>query len=375
MNTQTDLSDVIEDSLTDAELPLEESDLDTSSDTLEASPEPEPVASDLSPAPEDSAVPDAPEVQSPASKSAPAKGDDFEKRFGIPQNSSTGRENRIPYSRVKKITQKAETEAAERVKGEYTPKISEFETKVKDYETKVADYEGRLTKVAEFEKIMMNDPVKFIGMLSQVPEYARIFAPLYEQAAPAEPQAPVVDPTTEPRPEPDLTLGDGSKAYSMEGLDKLNAWNRVQAAAEARKQVMAEVEKEYGPIRDKARAQERLEAALPKVNAQIEAARKWHKFTEFEEDITKALQADETLTLEGAYNRVVVPKIVQAQTDSQVSAEDLKKKIRAEVLAELKQTPRATSATSGAAKPAPRATTGPRNLESVIEEAMQTLKK
>lgn len=375
MNTQTDLSDVIEDSITDAELPLEEPDLDTSSEVPEASPEPTTTASELSIHPEDSAVPEAPEVRSPAARSTdPAKTDDFEKRFGIPQNSVSGRENRIPYSRVKKITQKAENEAAERVKGEYVPKITEFETKLKDYETKVTDYEGRLTKVAEFERIMMNDPVKFVGMLTQIPEYAKMFAPLYEQAI-EEPKAPVVDPSAEPRPEPDMTLADGSKAYSMEGLDKLNTWNRNQAAAEARKQVMAEVEKEFGPIRDKARAQERLEAAIPKVQAQIAEARKWPKFTENEVEITKALQSDEDLTLEGAYNRVVVPKLAQVQTEAQLSADELKKKIRAEVIAELKQTPRSTSASTGSGKPAQRSSAGPRSLESVIEEAMQTLKK
>lgn len=373
MNTQPDLEDTIISSIEDAEMPLEEPDLDTSDDLPEVAPEP--TTTDSEPAFPVAEAEDSPEVKSPAAKATEApKGDDFEKRFGIPQNSGSGRENRIPYSRVKKITQKAENEASERVRGEYVPKITEFETKIKDYEAKVTDYEGRLTKVAEFEQVMEKDPVRFIGMLaSHYPQYAQIFGPLYEQAKPEEPKTEVPDPAAAPRPEPDVDMPDGSKAYSMEGLDKLNAWNRAQAVAEARKVMRAEIDAEFKPIRDREEAQARINAALPQVEAQINEARKWAKFTENEDEIVKALNADQTLTLEGAYNKVVVPKLVQASTAVQTDTEELRKKIRAEVLAELKKSPRATAATAGATKPTPKVSTGPRDLESIIGDAIKDL--
>jgi len=57
--------------------------------------------------------------------------DDFDKKFGLTSTSPTGRENRIPYSRVKKITEKAVTDAKLVAKagadGAHLPDIAEFQ--------------------------------------------------------------------------------------------------------------------------------------------------------------------------------------------------------------------------------------------------------
>lgn len=381
MPTPTDLSDIITDSLTDAALPLEEPDLETAvSDDLQHVEEPATTDTEATAAPETTSTEspaETAEVSSPATKSTDtAKADDFEKRFGIPANSATGRENRIPHSRVKQMVTKADKETEARIRAEYTPKVTEFETKVKDYETKVADYEGRLSQVAKFEEILAKDPVQFLTMLYGQPQYQAYLRPLFEAPAPQEQQAPTQQPSIEAdMPQPDQTLADGSKVYSMEGLTKLNTWNRAQAAKEARETTLAEVDKKFGPIYNQWEQYQRVQSVLPKVQAQIAEARKWPQFNENEAAITDALKKDQGLSLEGAYRQVVLPVIQKAQETAQTDRGELEKQIRAQVLDEIKKTPRSTSAPSRSTQPgAPRVGSGPRSLESVIEEAVRGLK-
>lgn len=371
----SDLDTIIEDAITDTELPLETPDLDTaaSDDLPEASPEPTTTDSP-DPLPEGDLTT---EVESPAARASEApKVDDFEKRFGITQNSSSGRENRIPYSRVKKITDKAEKDTDVRVRAEFAPKLTEFETKVKDYEIKVADYEGRLKNVAQIEHMMVNDHVGFLQtLIDKVPGYAQILAPLYQQAqtpaTTAQPTTPSDVKSEASFPQPDVDLPDGTKVYSMDGLDKLNRWNREQARQEAVK----EIDQKYGKVLESYQMYERQRELGVKVDAQISDAMKWPQFQENEKAITAALQANPKLSLEGAYRQVVVPSLTAAQATAKVDQAKLEQEIRTKILAELKQTPRSTSATAGATKPGSRpASSGPRSIEAIIEEQIKTLK-
>lgn len=369
----SDLDTIIEDAITDTELPLETPDIDTaaSDDLPEASPEPTTTDSP-DPLPEGDLTS---EVQSPAARASdPVKVDDFEKRFGIAQNSSSGRENRIPYSRVKKITDKAEKDTDTRIRAEYAPKLTEFETKVKDYETRLVDQESRLQNVAKIEHMMVNDHVGFLQtLIDKVPGYAQILAPLYQQTqAPATTAQPAAPATADPTfPQPDVDLPDGTKVYSMDGLDKLNRWNREQARQEAVK----EIDQKYGKVLESYQLYERQRELSVKVDAQITEAMKWPQFQENEKAITAALQANPRLSLEGAYRQVVVPSLTAAQTTAKVDQAKLEQEIRTKILAELKQTPRSTSATAGATKPGSRpSTAGPRSIEAIIEEQIKTLK-
>lgn len=354
-----DLEDIIEDSISDAALP------------------PEPVETEAEPTPEvaPEAPPEAPEaptesdqVESPAMKAEKAEAaakalpDDFEKKFGIPSQSAGGRENRIPYSRVTKIVDKA-------VKTAIADRNKEFETtynpKLADFEAKVKDYEGKLERVAEFEKVMVNKPDQFLKMLSQIPAYADFFkaieAGFKEQAAPAA-EAPIQSDAVVggSMPVPDQELPDGSKVYSLDGLKALLMWNSNQT----RTDTIKEVEKRYAPIESDWQANKKVQAMIPQVQAQITDARTWPMFTENEDDIVKALQTNQQLSLEGAYRQVVWPKMTADRN-----------KMREEILKEVKQAPRATAAPTQASRSSVKEVpTGPRNLEDIIAEAAATLK-
>lgn len=342
-NPNSDLTDVIVSSIEDLEM---------GPDTL---PEVDSTPSDPTPDPVEPEVvePESSAVQSPAAKTEiKAEPDDFEKKYGIPSNSASGRENRIPYSRVKKITEKAVNDRVKELEATFNPKLSDFETKVKGYE-------AQLGKVAEFEKNMVNDPKAFLNWLAtNIPAYADIFKGL---ASPSAAQVTDKAPTPDDMPQPDQKFSDGSMAYSPEGLKALNQWNRDLARKEAREEIMGEVSKRYAPIEEQWKAQEHLKAVVPQIQAQITEARTWPQFNENEADIVKALQADSKLSLESAYRQVVFPRITSDRN-----------KMREELLKEIKKAPTSTSAPAGSTKP--EKSTGPRSIEAIIRESIAGLK-
>lgn len=280
----------------------------------------------------------------------------IDKKLGIPSHTN-GRENRIPYSRVKKIVEGAEKRALEPLQkqlAELTPKLQE--------------YEQRLAQVTEFEQVMVNDPGKFLDMLSSLPAYSQFFQ-LLEQFVTTQGQPQSQAPTAEvqtaqilendPMPEPDNEDGSG---YTMEGLKKLLEWN--SRVVESR--VTRQVEDRYKPIKDRFDAEQTISQLTPYVQRQMEEAYKWPKFAENEAEIVKVLQQYPSATLEQAYQHVVVPKLLADE-------QKLRADIRQQVLGELKKAPPvSTGIPAGNTKPRPAsASSGPRKLEDVITEQLK----
>lgn len=340
------IESAIESAIENVEEPTEvlvESPTDTpeeSSKTVIETPQDAPegeISSDVDPNPTGDAV-----VASPAAKTGEVvPPDEFEKKFGVPATASGGRENRIPYSRVKKIVEKQ----AKEVEASFLPKITELEGKVKERD-------DRLSKVDEFRNVLLNEPQKFMDMLRDLPQYKTLLDGL---------QAPLVTPPVVPlgddMPLPDEVAADGSKSYSMNGIRAFSEWTRAQA----RKDTLEEVRKIYGPIQEEWKAQQQLQQIVPVIQKQISEARQWPLFNESEEDIVKALQSNPQMTLETAYRTVVYPKLA---TD--------RNKMREDLLKELKKAPASTSAPASGTKSKP-VSSGPRSLESIIEEQIATL--
>lgn len=372
-NPNVDLEAVINDSITDSQLPAEV-DVDTPEveEVVEETPVEEPVAEEpvAEEAPADEPAQAA--VESPAA----ATKDDFERIAGMPAIGPMGRENRIPYSRVKKITEKAVTELAETVVGRKlnpgeraADVVKSFVAEVPQLRTKVTDYEARLTKVGEFEDIIQNKPKQFIQMLEQLPQYKGFFDFVRASVAGKTPGAPASDAAatqatqaamaSDAMPEPDQELPDGTKVYSLDGLKQLLLWN----SKDTEQRVLRQVESNYAPIRQEWQARQHYEAVIPQIRAKIAEAKQWPLFDENEAEITAALEADESLTLEGAYRQVVFPKLVAERTT-----------MRQQVLQEARQAPRATSVPVKPVTQKAQPTEGPRKLEDIIRESIATLK-
>lgn len=370
----SDMEEVIRESVEDATQPEE------TPETVEASPEvvdtedveqvavKSPAAAHAEEQPE--------EAQEAAPEGTEAPQDDFDKKYGVSAQSLTGRENRIPYSRVKKITEKAVSEIAEAALGrkltageKAADVVKAHVAQIPELTAKVTDYEAKLDRFAQFENIIANQPEQFLQHLSTFPVYQPFFKAIdemiakveqYQSGAPAAPaaSAPVADPLGD-MPQPDDTLADGSKAYSQQGIRALLDWNAKQTES----RVLKQIEERYKPIEDKWQTEQRMQAIIPKVQAQVTEARKWPMFVEHEAEIVKLLQQDQNISLEGAYRQVVYPRLVAD-----------KEKMRQDLLKEIKQAPRATSLPSSPAKPVTPVNTGPRDLADVIAESIKGLK-
>lgn len=386
----TDLTSVIEDSVNDAIGDIDDTPEVDSTPDAEASSEPSSESTEPEVESTDSQVP-TPAMQAETTPE-PAEQDSFEKLAGVPQMGITGRENRIPYSRVKKITEKAVGEVAEAALGrklnpgeKAADVVKDFVAQIPQLQSRVKDYETRLDTVGQFENVMSNDPQRFLQMLAKLPAYSQFFtfvenaynalqSGYYQKPGGATPGQPAVTPGQVPQqlptsgdamPEPDEALPDGSKVYSLEGLKKLLAWHATSVESKVSNQFEQRykaLESQYQPIRKDWEDYQRRQSVLPVIRQQIAEARNWTLFNENEEAITKALQADRNLTLEGAYRQVVFPKLVSERNT-----------MRQDILKELQTAPTSTAVPGKSLKPTAPAT-GPRALEDIIKESIETLR-
>jgi len=361
-----DLEDVILSSLEDAQLTdtpalADEPELEATDDTsvdVVADPAPEtPVVEEVAAASVTTPTLETPTVPE---KTTPKKvEEDFDKKFGLEQFSPSGRENRIPYSRVKKIAQKAVRDAKKEWETETSPRVVEFETKLKERDTKLEEY-------SKFENFMVTKPDEFLDRLATIPAYKPFFSTLqalidhYNKETAGAATQTTTGPIPDGMPAPDEKLSDGSMVYSEAGLRKLLEWQSSQVESKVTKQI----EDRYKPMESEWQAQQRVQAVIPQVRAQIQEARTWPLFVDNEDAIVTALKADSKLSLEGAYRKVVFPKITADRA-----------KMKEDVLREVKSAPRSTSVSAPTSKPVAPVHSGPRELEDIIAESIKDLKR
>lgn len=340
----------------------------------------EDAANDLvNPEPVDDAAPEAdasadPTVDPDAGVEDPtadplAGEDEFAKRFGIQPVSVTGRNNRIPYERVKKIIQKNEKEVAAKVAKEYETK---FQPQLQEAQTKLQTYEQHLQRVAQFEQIMENDPRTFLQMLSGLPAYKEFFDHIAQLAQgqggqTAQPQQPQINPS-DPMPEPDQAFEDGSKGYSMEGLRKLLDWQARQVEARAIQQAEQRISQRYAPLEESFQRQQVHAQVSSQVEQQIAEARNWERFNELEPAITKILQTDPRISLERAYMKAYQQAV--AQDRERLTADH--NKVRSQVLAEIQKRPASSAAPTSPNRANPP-NAGPRSIEDIIADKAREL--
>ena len=110
----------------------------------------------------------------------------------------------------------------------------------------------------------------------------------------------------EERPQPDVVVPEtGQKFYSADAAEKLTRWIAKQTASPLEQRLQSiEAQHVQGQAATRARTQlADAVATLP-------------HFVEHQKDILAAMEKDSRLGLEGAYNRVVVPKLRQLERDA-----------------------------------------------------------
>ena len=355
----SDLEQVIQDSIDDATAPAEDSTPEVDS-TPDASVEAAPAEESAEPVADEAPV----EAEPASPEGVVTKGspdEEFAKKHGLNPQLPGQRENRLPYSRVKKIVENAERKA-----------IEPLSAKVKEYETKFQAQEARLSEVGKFEQLMVNDHMGFLNLLAErIPGYAEalqyIASQGAQQAQPAQEQKPT-KPEDDDMPQPDYKMPDGSMVYSLEGLKARDAWNRAQAT----KAALAEVDKKYGFVAEERQAQQYYRQLAPKVDAQIQEARQWEGWEatqEFEDKIAEVLARNPSWNLERAYQSVMIPKWQEAIKAAAADRVKVKAEARQEVLKEIKRAP-STSVPTGGVKPGAQSQSGNKSLEQIIKESI-----
>lgn len=336
-----DLSTVIEDALTDAN--LTDTPADTTPDTPQETSE-SPV--DASETPEGTEGPGSPATRTEEPVVAADAYAAFAKEHGIPPQTPGQRENRLPYSRVKAIVDKAQKKASE-------PYVKELET----YKGKVTEYEGYLQNVQKFEDIMKNNHMEFLKLLVKIPGYQEIFQQLAGSQAPKAQDAPgsTNAPAEDGMPEPDMQLADGTSVYSLDGLKKRDEWH----AQQVENRIMGRVQKDYEPLRQAWEVGNYRAGKLKEIQTQLDEARTWPQFNENEAEIGKTLTEYPQLSLEGAYRHVVFPRL---KADRET--------MRKELMQEMKNAPVSTSAPS---RPGFKPAAGKRTVEQIINDSIDRL--
>jgi len=166
-------------------------------------------------------------------------------------------------------------------------------------------------------------------------------------------------------PQPDQTLSDGSKVYSMEGLRARDEWLAKQIQSKAVQEAEARLAERYKPIEQAWLSQEQMNKIVPVVEGQIAEARTWDHFNDLEPKVVQLLKADPKISLEKAYLKAYQEYV--AGERERLAAD--RTKVRTEVLAELKKKPIASSPGTGVKPILPKEPSG--SVEDIIRASIE----
>lgn len=285
---------------------------ETSTDTssAESTPLPPPAQTELAPPP--------PVDLSPTEKFLQTKGHQARK--------VDGRETWLPYRSLPKLLEEYATERGQAWQSERTTFQQQLEA------AKSAEQ-----YLNEVRSSIQGDPAQFLAQLAEIDPRYRVYVQPQQQAPQQQQQSRM--------PEPDLPLPDGSRTYSLDGIQQLLAWHaqEVEGRLDARLKPVFDREQQTRQQAEQARVHQEIQA---RTSAQIEDARTWPGFKDHEGEILQALQADSAeahakgtrpaLSLDAAYRKVVLPKLL---------ADDAARRER--LVKELQSAPRSTAVGRG----------------------------
>jgi len=200
-----------------------------------------------------------------------------------------GRENRIPYSKVKKIIENGINQG----KGEFGQKYQALETEVTGYRTRYQELEPVLSTLEQGPEAFLAEAAK---------HDKRYAAYLEQRSAPAAPAPPQMADL----PGPDLALPDGSRTYSLEGIQKsLIPYIVQQATAQAKAEAAAALKpitEREAKAQQQAKQAEATTALREQARASMKEAESWRHFG--------------PLAPDGTYNEVQAAVLEELRKDS-----------------------------------------------------------
>lgn len=312
-------------------------------------PDPEVVEDPVTPE-----TPDTPELEK-AEVVVPEVDDDTKEleALGLKAPKEGERENRLPYSRVKKILANARKKLSD----------SHAET----LKTQKAELDKALEKSKNMDAVdalIRTDPARYLGMLANLhPTLYKKYVDMKEAAV--EEKKPAAH-ATEPPP-PDWKFEDGSLGYSPEQQKKLLEWQALEVERRTTEKVTAAFDKRLAPIEQERRTAATIAQKLPVVRAQIaDAKATWGElFTKNEAEVLKALQDNPLVPFDAVVSKILFPK-AQANRDT----------MRAELMKEAQGRKTAARVAPGStAAVAPKKDDGPKTTEEIIMASIAALKR
>jgi hypothetical protein len=272
------------------------------------------------------------------------------------------RENKIPYSRVRKIV----GNAIKKIKTGHSDELTKREKDALGFKTRAGEADA-------WDRAIATDPDRVVAHLAAL--YPDKWGKYTKPAATETPAAALPKAEEDPMPEPDGE--DGS--YTKKGLKALLDWNRREAVRESDTRIRKEYQGKFGTldtIERERRAKAAVAAQQPIIDAKLSALRTtWGKlFTDDEElaktgksEILAAAVADRTAAV--AERRPVLPfEVIVAQVllpKMQLTQDQQRTKLIKEMNDRKK-----------AAKTVPTNTTkvvddgGPKGTEDIIRESL-----
>ena len=256
----------------------------------------------------------------------PSTADDLDRELealGVKAPVEGQRENRLPYSRVKKIVENA-------IKKQTTAHEAALNTRAQ----REAAYQRELEVYRRTDAIIRSDPDRFLGMLAALnPQYKKFLASGNGEGTQ---RAQPAGRSTDPMPPPDGEYADGTKGYTPDGLAKLLDWRDRQTEARVASRIEQQYNERFGPIEQHYRTAQYTGQLRGKVRGQIENLK--HAFgadliDTHQNSIALAMKADPRLTMAEAAAMVLVPKISAERTT-----------MREAILKELQGRPKAATA-------------------------------
>lgn len=173
--------------------------------------------------------------------------------------------------------------------------------------------------IEQLRASVAGDETAFLRELATIdPRYSRF---LDEQKAE---QPKVLAAADDPMPQPDFDLGNGNTTYTLKGLQARDEWVKRQMMRD----LEGKIEERFKPIAEREKAEKEraeqakaVEAIDNRTKQQLTDAETWPGWSEHKQEILVALQDDSaqakangtkpSLSLEGAYRKVVVAKLLE----------------------------------------------------------------
>lgn len=257
-------------------------------------------------------------------KATPADaGDEIDKILeaaGVKAPKEGERENRIPYSRTRKII------------GNALKKQGETHTAaIASVNAKVAAQDAELVNFRRADDLATKDPDKYMAILANINPAFKAYAKGGAGAA-AGAATTVAAGTSKlgPKPGPDIKYADGSTAFSPEQLEKREEWLIANAVEKATADAEARAEAKYGPLAKNFEGTQAAQARHERIMGIIQVEQQ-HWGEDFpkpgsaeEKEVDTLLKGDKTMTLRAAIHKVVMGKVKAGRS-----------KVREEVLTEI----------------------------------------